>query len=183
MGSGAGLNRGNNYLLVNCNQSTGSVTNPLSGYGTIGLYGNDSGAVLTEFAGFKAFRFQMIQVGSTAIASAQVSIYVTADPAANQTYWYAIQGRTPQGKSALPAGGSPNALADSANGFYPGIPATSWVLMDGLSQQSGEGSVANPITTSTQMFVGNSSGIIAIRAVITTAASAGTFSIACVGIP
>ena len=183
MGSGAGLNTGSGYLLVGCNSSTGSVTNPLTGYGTLGPGGNDSGGALNEYRGYKAIRFQLVPTSSTAVTGAQVSIYVTTLPEANQTYWYALQGRTPQGASALPAGGSPNNLADAAHGFSPGIPGYAWTLMDGLADQSGTGVSANPMTTTSTLFVGNSAGIISVRAVITSACTGGSFSVSYVVIP
>jgi hypothetical protein len=181
-GSGAGSNLLNAFLLQNCNAASGALTpaTALTSYGTLTPGGNDSGG-FAEIRAFKAFKFQLVQIGATALVGGAVSIYGTTDPNAFQTYMYALQGRNPAGQSALPFGGNPNNLAQV--GFLPGIPPSSWSLLDGLADQSGTGSSANPMTPAIPWFTGNGP-IVALRAVITTAfTGGGQFSVSVIGIP
>jgi hypothetical protein len=184
-GSGAGSNLLSGFLLENVNANTVPLTSitALTSYGTFGPGGSDSGGFAVDIRGFKAFKFQMLNVGAVPLAGYGVSIYATVDPNAYQTYQYALQGRNPQGNSALPFGGSPNALGSAALGFLPGIPPQSWSLLDGLSDQSGAGLSANPLTPSTPWFTGNGP-IIGLRAVLTASSgAAGTFNLSVLGIP
>lgn len=189
MGSGAGSNLLNAFLLNNVTPNTasngpGGSANPAPAYGTFGPGGNDSGGFAAEIRAFKAYKFQVTQLGITAVSGYEISIYYTVDPNAYQTFVYAMQGQTYNGQSALPFGGSCNALADRASGFYPGIPAGSWTLLDGLSDQSGAGLSANPIVpASSFMFTGNGP-VVALRAVVTGISSPqGVFNLSLLGIP
>lgn len=171
----------NSYILLNIGSGASAVASPLAGYGTIGV--NDSGGVYAETWGWTKFKFQLVSTGTVALSGMSISIYATVDPAARQTYEYAIQGRTPSGQSALPAGGSAQSLRDRAAGYYPGIPASSWSLLDGLIDQTGSGLSANPLTATTPWFTGQGP-IVALRAVLTASASpAGSFSVAVMGAP
>jgi hypothetical protein len=183
VGSGAGSNLLSGYLLTGINPNTVAITNPQAQYGTLGPGGNDSGGYAVEIRAFKAYKFQIVPTSSVALSGYQVLILATVMPEAFQTYMYALQGRNPQGNSALPFGGSPNALADAAHGFLPGIPAWAWQVLDGLSDQSGAGTSANPLTPTTPWFTGNGP-VIGFRAVLYASSNpTGSFNVSMLGIP
>ena len=98
-GSGAGSNLVQGFLLTNVSATSSSNATPLSTYGTFGV--NDSGGALAEARGFTKWTFSLIQTGTVALAGYQVTILGTMDPNANQTWWYAVQGRTPSGVSYM----------------------------------------------------------------------------------
>jgi hypothetical protein len=138
---------------------------------------------LAEARGFTKWTFSLIQTGTVALAGYQVTILGTMDPNANQTWWYAVQGRTPSGVSALPAGGSPSQLGSAALGYYPGIPTTSWFVLPGPSEQSGTGVIANPLTPANPVFTCNLP-LNMVRAVVTAnSAATGSFNVAALAIP
>ena len=184
-GSGAGSNLYSAILLSNVGPNVTPITHDdaLTGYGVQGQ--NDSWGTAFDARAFKAFQFSIVAApGSDALDGYTVEILNTIDPNAWQTWYYAIQGRTPQGQSALPFGGSPSAVADAAAGFRPGIPASSWALMSGLQDQTGAGMSANPMTTAVTLFNANGP-IIAVRAIVTAVGDtpAGTFNVVMLGIP
>jgi hypothetical protein len=180
-GSGAGSNLVQGFLLTNVSSTSSSVANPLTTYGTFGV--NDSGGALAEARGFTKWTFSLINIGTVALAGYTVTLYGTVDPNANQTWWYACQGRTPSGTSALPAGGVPNALGSAAQGYYPGIPTSSWFVLPGPSEAGTGGGIANPLTPTTPIFTVNLP-LNMVRAVVTAnSAATGTFNVAAQAIP
>ena len=176
MGSGAGSNFVNEYLLTFVGPNSGSVASPTTAYGAIGV--NDSGGYSTEGRAFSKASFQLVQVGSTALSGIAVTLYGTLDPAASQTWWNALQGKVPPGPPAGPI----NGYTDQT-GYVPGLPPFSWQPLPGPSDQSGAGSVGNPLTPSVPFFT-SSLPVVAVRAVVTSTASpAGVFHVAVLWIP
>ena len=188
MASSAGSNLINAYILVNVGPNSSFVAPagdglPPTSYGTFGPGGNDSGGFAVEARAYKSLTFQLVQQGSVALAGYQVSLYGCTDPAAYQTHIYAIQGRTPQGLSALPFGGNAESLGSAAMGYYPGIPAGSWGLLPGAADAAGTGVISNPLTPQNPFFT-TGIPLVAIRAVVTAnAGSAGTFSVSVLATP
>lgn len=180
MGSGAGSNRLSGYLLTNVGANNAALATPTTQYGTFGI--NDTGGFAAEIQGFSKFRIQLEQLGTIVPVGFAFTIYVSSSPLVQQTYMYAVQGRTPSGQSALPFNGSCNALGSLALGFYPGIPPGAWVVAEGQSEQSGTGGIANPVTPNVpQLTIPGT--VSAIRAVLTTAGSAGSVNLSILGIP
>ena len=153
-GSGAGLNRVSGVIL-SVSASTTVVSTPLVSYGTIGV--NDSGQSFTEAMGFKSWTFSLSGGGS----GYSISIYGTNDPMA-----YA----------AWKASFNPQAYAGRVGGA-PTLPASSWFLIDAPSAQTGTGSIANPMT-STSPLMQYKEPLIAVRAVLTaSSAASGTVNV------
>jgi hypothetical protein len=183
MGSGAGSNLVSGYLLSNVNANSGVVSSPTTTYGVPGQGGNDSWGFASEVRAFSKFIFNLEQIGTVALSGFAVTIYGTVSPLAYQTFQYAIQGRNPAGQTALPFGGNAQALASSAQGFIPGIPAAAWSVLMGPNEQASGGASANPLTPTNPFFQGTGP-ISAIRAVVTTNTTAtGSFNVAFQGIP
>jgi hypothetical protein len=146
MASGAGLNRlGQNggEVLLSLAPGATAVATPLTAYGTVGVPGtsNDSGAVMWEGIGFTKWVFQFIG----GITGYTVTLYGTIDPAARPN-------------------GQPIAKGSTA------IPATSWFVLPGPSEQGGTGTINNPITGTNPLFTA-SLPLVAVRAVVTAIAT------------
>lgn len=156
-GSGAGLNRYSATILDGVNANTTAITNPLAGYGTTGY--NDTGIVGAEARNWTKWAFQMRQNGTSA-ATFEVSIYGTVSEAA---YIQWMQAFNP---------------GQSVSSFFGTVTvnASDWFLLPGPSEQSGTGSISNPLTT-TSPFLEYSGALIAVRAVLTTQGTAGSISI------
>lgn len=146
-GSSAGLNRVfANILTVYSGAS--AVASPLAGYGTIGL--NDSGMALNEAMNFTKWSASLLGGGT----GMTVTLYGTTDPRADAAWRQAMN-----------------------PGLYPSpvtVPASSWFVLPGPSEQSGTGSIANPMvnTANSTAFFQYSGALMAIRAVLTASASA-----------
>jgi hypothetical protein len=128
-------------------------------------YGTDSGIQMLSGAGFTKWVFQLAGPGANASGSAAfgVSLYGTVDAGIlSQVYSNPAQ-----------VGGF-NPVNAEAN--LTMIPGYDWFLLPGPSEQSGTGTMANPMVTSstggTMLYV--SMPLIAVRAVLTTAPTTGT---------
>lgn len=156
-GSSAGLNLVV-ATLISLNASATAVASPLTGYGTLGI--NDSGMALNEAQGFTKWKFTASGGGT----GYTVTLYGTNDPLAKAAW---RQSHNP--------------------GAYPGgvlvLPASSWVILGGPSEQSGTGLIANPITATTPTF-DFSGSLLAVRAVLTAvAAPSGIFTVNAEAVP
>lgn len=155
-GSGAGLNRVYSTIL-SCNTGTAVASSPLSSYGTIGV--NDSGMVLNEALGFTKWTFTLLGGGT----GYSVSVYGTNDPTAHIVW---SQKMNP-GQYTTPAS----------------LPASSWFLLPGPSEQTGTGTIANPMTGTAPVFQFSGS-LLAVRAVLTASATpAGSITVAVLAVP
>ena len=146
MGSGAGLNRVGQLggkRLLSFGTAAVAVAAPLAGYGTIGI--TDSGPIMWEAIGFKTWAFQ--QLGGTTGYS--VTIYGTIDPSL-YTYLDSVTGAiaTPQQLATI-------------------VPASSWVPLPGPAEQTGTGTIANPMVSGTTNFFQYNGTLVAVRAVLT----------------
>ena len=151
MASGAGLNRASVVeLSIQDPTNIAVVSSPMTAYGTIGV--NDSGQLLTEARDFTKWTISKIGAGT----GYSFSVYGTNDPLA-----YAVFRYTQLGQAAFP--GNP--------GYVPSLPASSWFLLPAPSEQSGTGSVANPISDSSPLL--QYSGTITGIRVVLTAKTAG----------
>lgn len=140
-GSGAGLNRVFATVLT-CQPSATLVSTPLVSYGAIGI--NDSGMALNEAMNFTKWTFSMNQ-GTTGYT---ISLYGTNDPKAYAAW-----------KQGFNPGQFPNGIT---------LPASSWFLLPGPSEQTGTGAIVNPITSTSVLFQ-YSGTLLAVRAVLTAA--------------
>lgn len=137
--------------------------------------GNDSGVQMLAAKGYTKWIFQIVGPGAFAATTAAftVSIYGTIDPnlarLAYQTgaNYPGQQGQSPSLEASLTA-----------------IPASSWFLLPGPSEQTGTGSITNPLVTSATgaaLFIA-SLPLVAVRAVLTgTAPTTGTAGITVLG--
>jgi hypothetical protein len=180
--SGAGLNRwGNNggvTLLAGLSSTTTAVATPLTGYGTVSNQngvalagGNDSGVWGCAAMGFTKWVFQLL--GN--LTGISVTLYGTIDPNAYLVYTAnsGVDGFT---TGSLYLGGAPQRSAVA-------VPASSWFVLPGPSEQTGTGSIANPLTSTTPLFVA-SMPLVAVRAVVTTStAAAGNGSVIGFAVP
>ena len=180
MGSGAGSNVVQLYILQNVTAPTSVSGAGLTGYGTIGF--NDSGWWCGEGRNFSKATFSLIQVGSTALSGFSVSLYYTNDPAAMQTWWNALQGPRSIGApgSGIPGGpmvntgqGAPLALQGftNATGYSPGVPPSSSLLVPAPSDQGGTGIDSNPLVAGNQWSLSLNRPVTAVRAVVTASSS------------
>lgn len=196
MASGAGLNRVGNLggvplLLV----PPGASTPTAVAFGTYGTnngapgpapqypvppyynptVGTDSGIQMLQAAGYTKWTFQLVGPGVTAATTAafSISIYGTIDPNILQ-------------QSYQTAGNYPSSVGKdpSFTASLTAIPATSWFLLPGPSEQTGTGSITNPLTTAAAgpTILTASMPLVAVRAVLTgTAPTTGTAPIIVLG--
>jgi len=196
MASGAQLNEwGRGIVMLSVAPSASAVSTPLASYGTIpalpsppnpagyggqtlynGLpypvagFGNDSGWYASP-KGLSKVTFQLIGPGATA-AGYSVSVYGTIDPAAYWTYVYGKQNPTANlAVGGVAYAGGMDGFSSSGNGYYPGVPATSSVLLPGPAEQSGTGTVGNPMVSGTSTMLQVSGAFLAYRVVVTTVGS------------
>lgn len=150
MASGAGLNRASVIALTIQDKNTAVVTSPRSAYGTTGV--NDTGPipVLGEARDFTKWTFSLIGAGT----GYSLSVYGTVDPVAYATW-----------KNAL----NPNLYLNVTN--KPSTPASSWFLLPAPAEQTGTGSVANPMTD-TNPLLQFSGALVGVRIVLTASVSA-----------
>lgn len=161
MASGAQLNRWGNaggvLLLPLLTSASAAVASPLTAYGTTtGPTPNDSGAYVSPI-GMSKWTFQIIGAGANA-AGYSVTIYGTTDRVA-YTAWSA----------AMNVGGT--AFGGGIDGITAGIPASSWQVLPGPSDQSGTGSVTNPMISGSATWFTANIPLVAVRAVLTTIGS------------
>lgn len=153
-GSGAGLNRVQ-AVILSCGTNTTAVASPLAGYGTIGV--NDSGLQLCEAQGFTKWTFQLLGGGT----GYSVSLYGTSDPVAIGQWRASFNPQAPK---------------------YT-LPASSWFLLPGPAEQTGTGTIANPMTGTNPQFQ-FSGALLGIRAVLTASATpSGVISVSVVAVP
>jgi hypothetical protein len=153
-GSGAGLNRVQ-AVILSCNVNTAVVAAPLTAYGTLNV--NDSGLVLCEAQGFTKWTFQLLGGGT----GYSITLYGTSDPVA-----------LGQWRSSF------NPLAPKY-----ALPASSWFILPGPAEQTGTGTIANPITATAPSFQFSGS-LLGVRAALTTSATpSGVVSVSVVAVP
>lgn len=163
MASGAGLNRVYAVVLSGIGTGTGTVATPLTSYGTLGV--NDSGMVLNEAMNFSRWTFSLLGGGT----GYSVSCYGTIDPVA-----YGIWRQSFNPGQAIP--GVPGSAKNS-------LPATSWFLLPGPSEQTGTGGIANPLTGTSPLLT-VSLPLLAVRVVLTGSATpVGGVSVAVEAVP
>jgi len=157
--SAAGQNRVYKTILT-LNPSSTAVAAPLAGYGTTGL--NDSGPyAMNEAMGFTKWTFSLI--GAVAGSGYTVTLYGTNDPKAYKAWMSSFNPQSPHGNVTLPA--------------------SSWFVLPGPSEQSGTGTIANPMTPATPLFQ-FSGTLLAVRAVLTSVtAAAGSVQVAVEAVP
>jgi len=165
-GSHAGVMKVGPRTVLGANTGTAAYTTPLTGYGVTGV--NDTGPIplMVEGKGFKEWTFEVIGGGT----GYSYSVYYTVDPVAYKVWVYA---RNPNPSNIFAAEGI----------TLTSLPATSWSLMPGPSEQTGEGGVSNPITGGVTSFLGKQA-LIGIRVVLTgSAAPAGVTSVVAFAVP
>lgn len=147
-GSGQGILQVYRTALT-ANTASSAYTTPTTGYGTTGV--NDTGPIplLTEAHGWKKLTAQLIGGGS----GYSFSIYYTADPVAYKVWTYA---RNP----------NPSNIFASQGITLTSLPATSWALMPGPSEDAGDGQTSNPLTGGSATFLGDQAWL-GIRVVLT----------------
>jgi len=182
MASGAGLNRWGNQggvtLLAGLSSTTTAVATPLTGYGTVATQngkalpgGNDSGLWGCAAMGFTKWVFQLLGT----LTGVSVTIYGTIDPNAYLVY-------TANAANDGPTTGTLY-IPGTALGQAVSVPASSWFALPGPSEASGTGGIANPLTATTTLLV-SSLPLVAVRAVVTTAAAVtGTGSVVGFAVP
>lgn len=173
MASGAQLNRwgkSGGVVLLTLNPSCAAQAVDGNGiptaYGTIGgATPNDSGVFVSPI-GLSKFGFQMLDGGT----GYTVTLYGTYDPLMYQAFT-ANSGQDGFGASV------------TVNGVTYLAPKSSWVKIPGPSEQSGTGSIANPMTAAVPLLY-TSQPFAAIRAVLTgVAAPSGTVRVVGFAIP
>jgi hypothetical protein len=124
---------------------------------TTGLQPNDSGVFGCAAMAFTKWAFQLL--GNTAGIS--VSLYGTLDYNAYLVYTAnsGVEGYTTGSQY----------LAGTVIRAPVSVPASSWFLLPGPSEQSGTGSIANPLTGAVPVFT-CSLPLVAVRAVVTASA-------------
>jgi hypothetical protein len=188
MASGAGINRqgtqGGVILLDNITTTVTAVTTPLTGYGT--MLSNDSGGQMLEAIGFSKWMFHLVALTSTALTGIGVTLYGTISPNAYNTFTNVnLYGQTPTPNSPfIGAGTGPVAVSGINNNaaFSPGVQPWEWFAIPGPSEQAGTGTIANPLT-STQPLLFSTIPLVAVRAVVTSAATAGVGRVLAFAIP
>ena len=116
------------------------------------VLGNDSGVFLTEAKGFTKWVFQLLGPGATA-AGYTITILGTIDPQVQ--YSIDVSQQNPQTPSNL-------------YGSRTSIPATNWFVIPGPSEQTGTGTMANPLVSGTTQIFQANLPLTAVRAVLTT---------------
>jgi hypothetical protein len=152
MPAGAGILQVQRTALT-ANTASSAYTTPLAGYGTSA---QDTGAVplLTEAKGWKKVTAQLIGGGS----GYSFSIYYTADPVAYKVWVYACNP-------------NPSNIFAAQGITLTSLPASSWSLMPGPSEQSGDGSTSNPLTGGSATFLADQAWL-GLRVVLTGMAGA-----------
>lgn len=147
--SGAGLNRASTIALSIQDPTITVVGSPRTAYGTTGV--NDTGPipVLAEARDFTKWTFSLLGSGS----GYSFTIYGTLDPLAYAAW-----------KNEM----NPNLYINSA--VKPSPPASSWFILPAPSEQSGTGSVANPLTD-TAPLLQYSGTLVGVRVVLTGSAT------------
>jgi hypothetical protein len=179
-------------LILTVTPASVAVAAPLTAYGVVGSTqsmwnGSDSGVQGMAWAHSKDWVFHAVQVGPVAPSGYTVSIYGSNDPrcfvpssvggrADLLDTGNGIQGSqygspyivTPTGRDQalrLPIG------THVQNGDVLSVPANSWVLLPGPSDQVGTGVDVNPIISVGQMFHAKRC-LLSVRAVLTASAGA-----------
>ena len=157
-GSGQGLVRSFATLLT-LQPTCTAVAAPLTGYGTKGI--NDSGMALNDAMDFSKWTFSGVGGGT----GYTVSLYGTNDPVAYAAWKQSIN-----------------------PGAYPGgpvtLPASSWFLLPGPSEQSGTGAIANPLVAGSSNLFQYSGVLLAVRAVLTAVGTiSGTYTVNVQAVP
>lgn len=176
-------------LILTVTPASTAVATPLTTYGVVGSTqsmwnGNDSGCQGMAYAYSKDWVFHAIQIGPIAPTGYTISIYGSNDP---RVFVNAnIGGREHFENSALSqANGSPYIVTPTGrdqvlhlpvgthvqNGDVLSVPANSWTLLPGPSDQAGTGVDVNPITGIGQMFH-SKRPLLSVRAVLTATAGA-----------
>lgn len=170
MPSGAQLNRwgknGGILLLPLLTSASTAVGSPLTAYGTTtGPTPNDSGAYISPI-GMSKWTFQLIGAGANT-AGYTITIYGTTDPAAYASFSAPLNSGT--------------AITGGTDGVTSGIPASSWQVIPGPSDQSGTGAVSNPMISGAATWFTANIPLVAVRAVLTTLTGSPSSSISVVG--
>ena len=167
MGSGAGLNRVEGVLLSNIPSSVTAVTlgtnGVPTGYGTIGF--NDSGIQLVEGRDYTKWTTSLTGT------STGLSILVLGcnDPLAYAAFKLKINPSFYQiNNQPIPSGMTTATTINGSTVYEP--PAASWFILPAPAEQSGTGSVANPMTNANPLLQ-FSGALKAIRVVVSAASS------------
>lgn len=172
MASGAQLNRWGTrggVTMLTLNATSAAFATPLTSYGTTtGSAPNDSGWWVTPI-GCTKFAFQLIQLpGSAAVTGYTVSFYGTLDPAAYSMYTASGQdgltSYTGTNTQDIQVGNIP--YVAGGFGYVYTVLAQSSFLLPAPSEQSGTGTIVNPITT-LNSALNVSMPLVAVRAVLT----------------
>ena len=191
MASGAQLNRSGLYggvIILDVPANVSKVAAPLTAYGTnvytpglmanntsqgsggipFGPIGNDSGVTCATATAFSKWTFQMVGPGAQDnVNQITVSIYGTINP------------------ELLHHSYTQTGIDPSLTGNLTAIKAPDWCLLPGPSEQSGTGSIGNPLVSGQTNWLTVSLPLVAIRAVCTnvTGTPTGYVRILAMGIP
>lgn len=199
MASGAGQNRVDRLLLDNITTSATAVTlanGTTQAYGTAGV--NDSGGLMFEARNYTKWTFQLVPTSSTLPTGFQVALLGTTSPWAYLTWESALTGTAPSSYLAANAQPPPQYPGQpqgrtfpvptaypgvtNATGFFPGVQPWEWFLLPGPSETSSSGAMANPLTTTSPFFTCGLP-VIAVRAVLVQAGTAGQVRVVCTAVP
>lgn len=167
-------------MLDNITATVPTVATPTLAYGTMLL--NDSGGQMFEGIAFSKWMFQLAQLGTTTLTGVSVTIYGTISPFAYSTWVNGNLGQTPYPTQIAQAG--PIAVPGVTNvaPYNPGVQPWEWFPIPGPSEQAGTGTIANPMTTTSPLLTTNIP-LIAVRAVVTGAVTAGVARVYAFAIP
>jgi hypothetical protein len=167
-------------IILTVTPSSVVVASPLAAYGAVGSTqnmwtGSDSGLQGMQWAYSRDWVFHAIQIGSVAPSGYSISIYGSNDPRAFVPVSVNNRGEVPGSPYFVQPSGRDGALrlpiaAHPLNGDVTAVPANSWVLLPGPSDQVGTGIDVNPIISVGQMFMARRP-LISVRAVLTTSAT------------
>jgi hypothetical protein len=129
--------------------ATTVVASPLTTYGNIG--GNDSGMIFNDAMAFTKFAYML-----TPSDYYTVTLYGTLDKRAYDLWRYNL---------------NPNPYLPQWQGVAPTLPASSWFILPGPSEQTGTGAQTNPMVQASPSLT-TSMPVLAIRAVLTAIGTA-----------